>query len=47
TICNGQVLMRDRKLLTLDEAEIVARVSENMSRLAQRVPAKRIQVYNP
>lgn len=47
TICNGQILMRDRKLLTLDEAEIVARVSENMSRLAQRVPAKRIQVYNP
>jgi 5-methylthioadenosine/S-adenosylhomocysteine deaminase len=47
TICNGQVLMRERKLLTLDEAEIVARVSENMSRLSQRIPAKRIQVYNP
>jgi 5-methylthioadenosine/S-adenosylhomocysteine deaminase len=47
TICNGQVLMHNRQLLTLDEAEIVENVRANMSRLAQRVPNKRIQVYNP
>lgn len=47
TIVNGRVLMRDRKLLTLDENEIVARVRGNMARLAQRVPNQRIQVYNP
>jgi 5-methylthioadenosine/S-adenosylhomocysteine deaminase len=46
-ICNGQALMRDRKLLTLDEGEIVEQVRASMSRLAQRVPNKRIQVYNP
>jgi len=47
TIVNGRVLMRDRQLLTLDEAEIVVRVRANMARLAQRVPNQRIQVYNP
>ncbi|MFN8374773.1 MAG: amidohydrolase [Anaerolineae bacterium] len=46
-ICNGQVIMRDRQLLTLDKAEIAAHVREGMERLAQRVPNKRIQVYNP
>lgn len=46
-ICNGQVLMRDRQLLTLDKAEIVAQVSKSMERLAQRVPSARIQLYNP
>lgn len=39
--------MRDRQLLTLDKAEIAARVRERVERLAQRVPNKRIQVYNP
>jgi 5-methylthioadenosine/S-adenosylhomocysteine deaminase len=46
-ICDGKVLMRDRELLTLDKAEIVARVSEGMVRLSQRVPESRIQLYNP
>ena len=46
-ICDGQILMRDRKLLTLDEAEIITQVHANMERLSQRVPSKRIQVYNP
>jgi 5-methylthioadenosine/S-adenosylhomocysteine deaminase len=46
-IVDGQVIMRDRQLLTLDEAEIVAQVRASMDRLAQRQPAKRIQVYNP
>lgn len=46
-ICNGQVIMRDRRLLMLDEREIIAQVNANMERLAQRVPNQRIQVYNP
>ncbi len=46
-ICDGRVLMRDRELLTLDEAEILARVAESMQRLAHRVPDARIQLYRP
>lgn len=46
-ICDGQIVMRERKLLTLDEDDIVAQVNAGMERLAQRVPNKRIQVYNP
>jgi len=44
-ICDGKVLMRDRQLLTLDKAEIIARVGESMERLAKRVPQSRIQHY--
>jgi 5-methylthioadenosine/S-adenosylhomocysteine deaminase len=39
--------MRDRRLLTLDKDEIVARVGESMGRLARRVPESRIQLYQP
>jgi 5-methylthioadenosine/S-adenosylhomocysteine deaminase len=39
--------MRDRHLLTLDKVEIIRQVNRSMARLAQRVPGKRIQVYNP
>jgi 5-methylthioadenosine/S-adenosylhomocysteine deaminase len=46
-IIDGQVVMRDRQLLTLDEAEIVSQVKANMARLAKRTPNKRIQVYDP
>lgn len=46
-ICDGEVLMRNRQLLTLDKEEIVARVGETMARLAQRVPSSRIQLYRP
>jgi 5-methylthioadenosine/S-adenosylhomocysteine deaminase len=46
-ICNGEVLMRDRKLLTLDLEEITARVGESMERLSRRVPESRIQLYSP
>lgn len=46
-ICNGEVLMRDRKLLTLDEEEIISHVKANSDRLTQRLPSNRIQVYNP
>ncbi len=47
TIVNGRVLMRGRRLLTLDKREIVAQVNKRMARLAQRIPERRIQVYNP
>ena len=46
-ICNGEVIMRDRKLLTLDLEEIKARVGESMMRLSKRVPNSRIQHYKP
>jgi 5-methylthioadenosine/S-adenosylhomocysteine deaminase len=46
-IVNGKVIMRDRQLVTLDKAEIVAQVRASMARLAQRQPDKRIQSYNP
>jgi putative selenium metabolism protein SsnA len=37
TICNGKVLMADRKLLTMDEAEIAAKAREAAVRAWQRV----------
>jgi len=46
-ICDGEVIMRDRELLTLDLEEIKARVGETMTRLSQRVPGSRIQHYRP
>jgi 5-methylthioadenosine/S-adenosylhomocysteine deaminase len=46
-IVNGRILMQDRRLLTLDKPRIIAKVKERMSRLAQRVPGRQIQVYNP
>jgi len=46
-ICDGRVIMRDRRLLTLDLEEIKARVGESMTRLSQRVPDSRIQLYQP
>jgi 5-methylthioadenosine/S-adenosylhomocysteine deaminase len=46
-IVNGQTIMRDRQILTLDKAKIIKEVGHSMERLARRVPEKRIQVYNP
>ena len=46
-ICNGNVLMRDRKLQTLDKAHIIAQVQKRMQRLAYRDPNLRIQTYDP
>jgi hypothetical protein len=44
---NGRLLMQDRQLLTIVKAAVIKQVNKNMERLAQRVPNKRIQVYNP
>lgn len=46
-IVDGQLLMQGRRLLTLDKERIVEEVRQNMARLAQRVPERRIQVYRP
>jgi 5-methylthioadenosine/S-adenosylhomocysteine deaminase len=46
-IVDGKVIMQDRVLRTLDKAEIIEQVNRAMTRLARRVPDKRIQVYNP
>ena len=46
-IVNGETIMRDRQLLTLDKEEIISNVRRSMARLAQRVPSRRIQAYNP
>ena len=44
---NGRLLMHNRQLLTINKEKVIQQVNENMARLAQRVPAKRIQIYNP
>ncbi|MFC1851837.1 amidohydrolase family protein, partial [candidate division CSSED10-310 bacterium] len=46
-IVDGNVIMQDRQLLTLNKKEIIQNVNNSMKRLAQRVPEQRIQVYNP
>ena len=46
-IVAGRVIMRDRKLLTLDKAEIIRQVNRSLERLARRTPESRIQVYRP
>lgn len=46
-IVDGRVLMRDRRMLTLDKAEIIRQVNRSLERLSRRVPASRIQVYRP
>ena len=46
-IVDGRVIMRDRKLLTLDKAEIIRQVNRSLERLSRRTPASRIQVYRP
>jgi 5-methylthioadenosine/S-adenosylhomocysteine deaminase len=46
-IVGSRLLMQNRQLLTLDKPEIIRQVNERMLRLAQRVPGRRIQAYNP
>lgn len=44
-ICDGQVIMQDRELLTMDKGEIIDNVRAGMERLAEKVPGARIQMY--
>ena len=46
-IVAGQILMRDRELLTLSKKDILDNVRKSMERLTCRVPDRRIQVYSP
>ncbi len=46
-VVDGRVVMHDRTLRTLDKAAIIAQVNRTMVRLAQRIPERRIQIYNP
>ena len=46
-IINGQIVMRDRQILTVDKAEVIYRVNQRLKRLQQRQPKARIQVYQP
>ena len=46
-IVAGRAIMRDRKLLTLDKAEIIRQVNRSLERLSRRTPESRIQVYRP
>jgi 5-methylthioadenosine/S-adenosylhomocysteine deaminase len=45
TIVEGKVLMRDRKLLTVDVAAVVAELAPRLARLTDRSHGNRIQNY--
>ncbi|MAS33917.1 MAG: hydrolase [Anaerolineaceae bacterium] len=45
-IIDGQVIMQDRQLLTIDKAEVFAQVQSRMKRLSFLDPEKRIQTYD-
>jgi 5-methylthioadenosine/S-adenosylhomocysteine deaminase len=44
-LCDGKVLMRGRKLLTIDKDAVRKEVQARLSRLSQRVPNARIAFY--
>ncbi|HEY60808.1 MAG TPA: amidohydrolase family protein [Anaerolineae bacterium] len=44
-VCNGKLLMRQGKLLTIDKERVKREVSKRLKRLGQRVPGKRIATY--
>lgn len=44
-IIDGQIVLRDRQLLTIDKAEVYAQIRARMERLSYLDPAKRIQTY--
>jgi len=44
---DGRVILRERRLLTLDKERVLAEVAGTMERMAQRVPEARIQHYKP
>lgn len=44
-LCDGKLLMRGRKLLTIDKEEVKKEVQSRLGRLSQRVPNNRIAFY--
>lgn len=46
-IVDGNIIMADRQLLTIDEAAVLDAIRPRMRRLSQRTPADRIQTYAP
>ncbi|MDY7227347.1 amidohydrolase [Hyalangium rubrum] len=44
---DGRVVMRDRRLLTIDKTRVLTEVATHMEHLAKRVPGSRIQTYKP
>ena len=44
-ICNGKVLMQNRRLLTLDKGRIKQEVESRLERLSQRLPGRQVAVY--
>lgn len=44
---DGRVILRERRLFTLDKERVLAEVAGTMERMAQRVPEARIQHYKP
>ena len=44
-ICNGKVLLQDKKLLTIDKNRIKQEIGIRLERLSQRVPGNRIATY--
>ena len=46
TIVNGKVLMRDRQLLTIDSAALLAEFRERANTITDRSHGRTIQDYN-
>lgn len=44
-ICNGQVLMKNKELLTIDKEKVKVEVESRLQRLVKRVPGKKVAVY--
>ena len=44
-ICNGELLMHKRKLLTIDKEQVIREISARLERLSQRIPERRIAFY--
>jgi 5-methylthioadenosine/S-adenosylhomocysteine deaminase len=44
-ICAGKVLMRERKLLTIDKKRVKQEIAQRLERLNQRVPGRRVAFY--
>jgi hypothetical protein len=44
-LCNGKLLLRGGRLLTIDKAEVKRQISERLAHLSERVPGRRIATY--